>query len=145
MNGKVQLLTVLAASVILVSMANIPADAKTNKKLALKCPQKKHFLLTGCSKPSTDTTWGTGGHGGGNSGGGGNLSDRRLKHDLRLVGTTVYGLPVYDFEYNGQEGTYEGVMAQDVLKVKPEAVNTGADGYYRVNYSMLGLKMKRIR
>ena len=145
MNGKVQLLTVLAASVILVSMANIPADAKTNKKLALKCSQKKHFLLIGCSKPSTDTTWGTGGHGGGNSGGGGAPSDIRLKHDLQLVGTTVYGLPLYDFQYNGQQGTYEGVMAQDVLKVKPEAVTTGADGYYRVNYRMLGLKLKRIK
>ena len=40
---------------------------------------------------------------------------------------------------------FEGVMAQDVLKVMPEAVSIGADGFYRVNYTMLGIEMKRLR
>ena len=147
MNGKFLSHSILAATLILVSMAVPPAEAKA-KKYTVKCVSKKHLFLSGCSKPSTkpDFQGGGGGGGGGNGGGGGRTgSDRRLKHDLQFVGTTIYGLPVYDFKYNGQQGTYEGVMAQDVLKVKPEAVSIAADGFYRVNYRMLGLNLKRIR
>ena len=71
-------------------------------------------------------------------------SDMRLKKEIIRVGTTRYHLPLYDFNYINQPGRYEGVMAQDVLKVMPEAVTIGADGYYRVNYTMLGIVMKRL-
>jgi hypothetical protein len=33
-----------------------------------------------------------------------------------------------------------GVMAQEVLRVMPEAVAIGADGYYRVDYARLGIR-----
>jgi hypothetical protein len=35
-------------------------------------------------------------------------------------------------------------MAQDVLKVMPVAVSVAEDGYYRVNYEMLGIEMRRL-
>ncbi len=146
MNSKFIFLTSLAISVLLVSVPVAPADAKTFKKHNLQCRKNNNLLLLGCAKPLTNAAPDLTSHGGGGGGGGGSrTSDIRLKHDLKFVGTTVYGLPVYDFEYNGEQGTYEGVMAQDVLKVRPEAVTTGIDGFYRVNYSMLGLKLKRIR
>lgn len=69
------------------------------------------------------------------------LSDSRLKTDVERVGTTVYGLPLYSFRYTGMPERFEGVMAQDVLEVMPEAVVTGADGFYRVNYARLGVTM----
>jgi hypothetical protein len=71
-------------------------------------------------------------------------SDFRLKHDVRRVGTTVFGLPLYHFKYIGRPDTYEGVMAQEVLQVMPDAVSRGEDGYYRVNYSALGTSMRRV-
>jgi hypothetical protein len=71
-------------------------------------------------------------------------SDMRLKEDVRHVGTTVFGLPLYQFRYRGKPETYEGVMAQEVLKVMPGAVSVGADGYYRVNYRTLGTSMRRV-
>lgn len=71
-------------------------------------------------------------------------SDRRLKEDITSVGTTVYGLPLYHFRYRDQDGVYEGVMADDVLRVKPSAVSCGADGFMRVNYGSLGLEMRRV-
>ena len=74
----------------------------------------------------------------------GATSDMRLKKDIIRVGTTRYQLPLYDFSYIDQLGRFEGVMAQDVLKVVPEAVTIGADGFYRVNYTMLGIEMKRL-
>ena len=74
------------------------------------------------------------------------FSDIRLKTDIHRVGTTVFGLPLYQFEYRNKLGAhYIGVMAQDVLKVKPEAVSIGADGFYRVNYDMLGIPMLMVQ
>ena len=74
----------------------------------------------------------------------GGASDLRLKEEVQRVGTTVFGLPLYRFKYLGRSETYEGVMAQEVLQVMPDAVSRGADGYYRVNYSALGTSMKRV-
>jgi hypothetical protein len=40
--------------------------------------------------------------------------------------------------------TYVGVMAQEVAAVKPEAVLRGADGYLRVYYERLGLRLQTL-
>jgi len=71
-------------------------------------------------------------------------SDIRLKEDIRRVGTTAHGLPLYQFRYRGQAGVYEGVMAQDVLGVMAEAVETDADGMMRVDYAKLGVPFRRL-
>ena len=68
-------------------------------------------------------------------------SDIRLKRDLYEVGATPDGLKLYSFRYNWSEDTFVGVMAQEVLEVKPEAVITREDGFYAVDYDALGLKM----
>ena len=72
------------------------------------------------------------------------VSDRRLKDDITDIGTTVYGLPLYRFRYRDREGVYEGIMADDVLRLKPSAVSYGDDGFLRVNYRSLGLEMRRV-
>lgn len=64
-------------------------------------------------------------------------SDRRLKNDIERVGTTNYGLPLYEYTINGER--QRGVMADEVLKVMPEAVKMQPNGFYMVNYRMLGL------
>ena len=73
------------------------------------------------------------------------VSDIRLKTDIHRIGTTVLNLPLYSFEYKDQPGTYVGVMAQDVLKVKPSAVSIGSNGYYMVDYGKLGIVMERVK
>jgi hypothetical protein len=72
------------------------------------------------------------------------FSDLRLKKDVEVVGsdTTLKGnrLPVYRFRYLKEPRwvkSHEGIMAQDVLKVEPEAVMTDEEGYYLVNYKAL--------
>jgi len=72
-------------------------------------------------------------------------SDIRLKTDIERIGTGAHGLPLYTFRYIGEPGCYEGVMAQDVLPIMPEAVRVGADGFYRVDYAMLGIPFRRLR
>ena len=81
------------------------------------------------------------------SNGGGKVivpSDSRLKTDIKPIGTAPNGLTLYNFRYKGSDARYQGVMAQDVLAHTPEAVVTMANGYYAVNYDMLGLSMTRI-
>jgi hypothetical protein len=71
-------------------------------------------------------------------------SDVRLKTNIRQVGTTAHNLPLYTFNYLGEDDLYEGVMAQDVLNVMPAAVIVGEDGYYRVKYDLLGVELRRL-
>ena len=71
-------------------------------------------------------------------------SDIRLKTDIEKVGVSANGLPVYTFRYIGGDAVYRGVMAQDVLKVLPEAVSIMPNGYLAVRYDMLGLEMTRL-
>lgn len=67
----------------------------------------------------------------------GGFSDERVKTDIHRVGTTDEGLPVYTFRYKTGGPVQMGVMAQDVEKVKPEAV-AEFNGVKMVNYSMIG-------
>jgi hypothetical protein len=83
-----------------------------------------------------------GGGGGGFRGGGGRRSDIRLKHDISLIGRLGNGLGFYRFMYNGSDKAYVGVIAQEVQRVEPEAVVLGRDGYLRVFYDKLGLKLE---
>ena len=64
-----------------------------------------------------------------------------MKQDVKRVGALPNGLPLYSFQYIWGGPTFVGVMAQDVLRVMPAAVVTDPDGFYRVNYEMLGTRM----
>ncbi len=65
----------------------------------------------------------------------GALSDRRAKKDIKRVGKTDDGMPIYKYKYKGDPSglTHMGLMAQDVEKEKPEAVGL-AGGYKTVDY-----------
>ena len=62
-------------------------------------------------------------------------SDRRLKDRLRRIGATAAGVPIYAFHYIGDAVRHVGVMAQDVLRVAPDAVFKMPNGFYAVDYS----------
>ena len=85
-----------------------------------------------------------GGGGGGfrGGGGGGRRSDIELKHDVVLLGHLANGLGYYRFSYLGSSKPYVGVIAQEVQNLVPEAVTRGRDGYLRVYYEQLGLKLR---
>ncbi|GKQ55089.1 DUF3300 domain-containing protein [Bradyrhizobium sp. Ce-3] len=87
---------------------------------------------------------GGGGGGGGfrGGGGGGRRSDIALKHDVVLLGYLANGLGYYRFSYLGSNKAYVGVIAQEVARVMPQAVTQGSDGYLRVYYDRLGLKLR---
>lgn len=70
-------------------------------------------------------------------------SDIRLKRDIHLLATLDDGMKIYSFRYLWSTTTYVGVMAQDLLENPAwrDAVVSQANGFYAVNYAMLGLRM----
>jgi hypothetical protein len=71
-------------------------------------------------------------------------SDRRLKKNINQIGKSPNGLNIYSFEYIDTKfgnGLFQGVMSDEV---PTEAVIKGADGYDRVNYSLLDVEFKQI-
>ncbi len=68
-------------------------------------------------------------------------SDVRLKRDIVELGELSNGLRLYRYRYAWSDTIYVGVMAQQVLAVAPEVVTRGKDGYLRVDYRRLGLKL----
>lgn len=52
------------------------------------------------------------------------FSDRRLKQDIRKIGTADNGLPIYAFAYTNEPSrTHIGFMADEVEKIHPEAIS----------------------
>jgi hypothetical protein len=73
------------------------------------------------------------------------FSDVALKENISRTGlTTKDGIPIVTFNFKGLPKTcLRGVLAQDVIKIRPDAVDdTG--GYLRVNYTKLGLRLEEI-
>ncbi len=64
-------------------------------------------------------------------------SDRRLKRDIKRVGTMANGLPVYEYRYVWGRKRHIGVMAQDVLKAGIDAVVRHWTGFLMVDYGKL--------
>jgi hypothetical protein len=64
------------------------------------------------------------------------FSDKRMKTDIKKVGKTNKGLPIYTFKYKGDNMTQMGVMAQDVEKKNPKAVKE-VNGLKAVNYALV--------
>lgn len=63
------------------------------------------------------------------------FSDIRLKTDISRVGTLDNGLPVYSYRYKSGGPIHIGVMAQDVVQVRPGAVVVTDNGMMAVDYA----------
>jgi hypothetical protein len=70
-------------------------------------------------------------------------SDRRLKADIVRIGMLTDDIPLYRFRYLLGDEFFVGVMAQDLLALRPDAVVMGNDGFLRVDYAALGTRMMR--
>lgn len=68
------------------------------------------------------------------------LSDRRAKENIKLVDDSG-DYNIYEFNYKGDAQRYRGVMAQEVMRICPDAVAINDDGMYVVNYGAIGQEM----
>lgn len=71
----------------------------------------------------------------------GPVSDIRLKRDIVLLCRLQNGLGLYRYRYLSSDTVYVGVMAQEVERIVPDAVVSGQDGYLRVDYARLGMRL----
>ena len=62
------------------------------------------------------------------------FSDRRVKDDMGTVGKLDSGIPVHIFRYKDSPKVHMGVMADEVAKVRPEAVGRHKSGLAVVDY-----------
>ena len=71
-------------------------------------------------------------------------SDRRLKENIQKIGESISGLGIYKFNYIGKAKQYIGAMADEVIKVVPEAALLRPDGLYAVNYNLIDVTFKEV-
>ena len=75
---------------------------------------------------------------------GGAFSDRRLKENIKLIGSSPSGLRIYAFEYINKifgKGTWQGVMSDEIPQ---NAVIKHKNGYDRVDYSKIDVEFKKL-
>ena len=68
------------------------------------------------------------------------FSDARLKENIQFIGKSPLGTNIYSFKYKHTNGTYQGVMAQEV----PWASELADNGYYMVDYNKLDVEFRRL-
>lgn len=72
----------------------------------------------------------------------GNLfSDERLKENIVKLGHTFDDIPIYKFNYIGDDTLHVGTMAQDLLKMGREDAVGMRDGFYTVDYNSINVNM----
>jgi len=69
-------------------------------------------------------------------------SDIRLKENITKTGVSESGIPIYTFNYKGENQLWSGTMAQDLLDMGIDsAVTIMNNGYYGVDYGMIDVNM----
>lgn len=79
------------------------------------------------------------------SGAYGGGSDIRLKENIIKIGNSPSGIGIYEWNYKSAPNSrYQGVMAQEVMQIVPEAVYAEEDGFLSVYYDMIDVDMKLV-
>ena len=70
------------------------------------------------------------------------LSDEEAKENIMQLGISNSGIPIYSFNYKGDDRSWSGAMAQDLIKLnKTDAVCVMENGYYGVMYDKIDVDM----
>ena len=70
------------------------------------------------------------------------VSDVRLKENINKTGISKSGIPIYTFNYKGENKLWSGAMAQDLLSIgREDAVTIMNNGYYGVYYDKIDVDM----
>ena len=71
-------------------------------------------------------------------------SDARLKKNISRTGlSTPDGIPIVDYDFQGRR--WRGVLAQDVQRVRPDAVYSFGNGRLGVFYSRIGVEVQELQ
>lgn len=76
----------------------------------------------------------------------GGKSDISYKENLKLIGQSPSGINIYEFNYIGEEGLYQGVIAQELVDTEfKSALSFDENGKYLVNYDKIDVEFKKIK
>jgi hypothetical protein len=65
------------------------------------------------------------------------MSDAELKEDIKDTGLKIHGIPIRTFRFKGSKVRQVGTIAQEVEKVRPDAVKRLSNGRLLVDYTKL--------
>ena len=68
------------------------------------------------------------------------FSDARLKRNVERLGSSPSGIPIYRFEYIWGGQPRVGVVAQDLITLRPDAVFKTRLGFFMVDYSQIDVE-----
>jgi hypothetical protein len=72
-------------------------------------------------------------------------SDISFKENITLVGKSPNGINIYQFNYIGEEGLYEGIVAQELIGTQfDSALSLNEDGKYLVDYNKIDVEFKKL-
>lgn len=71
------------------------------------------------------------------------MSDMRAKENITKIGTEN-GHNVYRYNYIGSNTPFVGVIAQEVMKTRPDAVGIMNNGYLGVDYKAIGVEFRSV-
>jgi len=73
-------------------------------------------------------------------------SDIRLKNIIEKIGQSKNGVNIYKFTYKSDKSNtvYQGVIAQELIGTKYENALHMENGFYKVDYSKIGVQFKKI-
>ena len=72
------------------------------------------------------------------------FSDKRLKKNIKKIGTSPNGIGIYEFEFKDKalgKGKYQGTLSTEVPK---KFVTVNADGFDEVDYAKIDVDFKKI-
>tara|TARA_R100000655_G_scaffold21101_1_gene43316 strand:+ start:8683 stop:9606 length:924 start_codon:yes stop_codon:yes gene_type:complete len=99
------------------------------------------LLSAGLSGASAGMSWNTGmtnaGYTWGKGGYSKTPSSKLLKENIFKLGTSKEGHNVYKFNYKGNPTNYIGVIAEEVQRIKPQAVSRLSNGFLGVDYNLI--------
>jgi len=72
------------------------------------------------------------------------MSDSRLKKNIKKIGQSIDGYNIYKFEYLDDDKEWIGVLAEEVFKKKPSAVVRGDNGYLAVDYKQIDVAFREV-
>lgn len=73
-------------------------------------------------------------------------SDIYYKENIKLIGKSKSNINIYQFNYKGEEGLYQGVIAQELIgTIFEDSLMLDDNGKYLVDYNKIDVKFKKLK
>jgi hypothetical protein len=67
-----------------------------------------------------------------------------LKENIEKIAVSDSGINIYKFNFIGEDITYQGVIAQELINTEFEKALIIEDDFYKVDYSQIDVEFKKL-